>query len=54
MMLLVEALKSLIHGSRAMSDEEYYYSQSVNLADLERRMKIVERGQAPFQTGYHG
>lgn len=54
MILLFEAIKSLLHGSRVMSDEEYYYSQAVDRVDLERRMRLVERGQAPFQNGYRG
>lgn len=54
MMFLFEAIKSLLHGSRIISDEEYYYSQAVDGADLERRMRLVQRGQAPFQNGYRG
>ena len=54
MMLLIEALKGLIHGSRMMSDEERYYSQSIDNVDLEHRMRLVQKGQAPFQNGYRG
>lgn len=53
-MLLIEALKGLIRGSRGMSDEEYYYSQSIDHIDLERRMREVQKNQAPFQSGYRG
>lgn len=54
MMSLVDAIRSLLHGARAIPDEEYYYSQSIDGADLERRMRLVERGQAPFQNSYRG
>jgi hypothetical protein len=50
--MLFGAIKSLLRGSRMVSDEEYYCSQAVDIVDLERRMRIVERGQAPFQNGY--
>lgn len=31
--------------------EEAYYSASVDHADLERRMRQVHRGEAPWQKG---
>ena len=33
-----------------MSLEERYYSESVDRVDLERRMRLVQKGQAPFQV----
>lgn len=33
------------------SAEEAYYSSAADHADLERRMRQVDRGQAPWQKG---
>lgn len=49
MNMIVETFKHILYGMRMMTDEEYYYSQSVDMADLEKRMREVQRGQAPFQ-----
>ena len=35
-------------------DPEYVYlSNSADLVDLEHRLKMIERGRAPFQFGTH-
>jgi hypothetical protein len=38
----------------AMTDEERYLSDSVDLVDLEQRQKVIAYGQAPYQiNGRH-
>lgn len=36
------------------SAEQMYYAAATDHADLERRMKQVQRGQAPWQRGTWG
>jgi hypothetical protein len=48
-MLLFQALRNLVHGSKTMSDEEKYLSEAVDHVDLERRMREIDKGRAPFQ-----
>lgn len=43
---------NLLVFPRSVSDEEQFYNQAIDLADLEWRMKLVQRGQAPFQKPY--
>jgi len=43
-------ISKILHRTKVMSAEEFYYSQSVDHVDLERRMRQVQRRQAPFQA----
>jgi len=36
----------------SMTEEEQYLSQATDLADLERRQRLLSYGKAPHQTGY--
>lgn len=51
---VIDQILSAIKYSRKATAEEVFYSQSTDLADLERRMRLVQRGQAPFQKPYMG
>ena len=49
--MIVKFLSKFFESNR---DREYkYLSDSVDLIDLERRMKEIEKGIAPFQRPYH-
>ena len=53
---LKEAIKAEIKSvlSEAMSDEERYLSDSIDLADFEARQQKIMYGQAPYQiNGRH-
>lgn len=51
---LYNAISKILYRTSVMSDEEYYYSQACDLVDLERRMRLVQKGLAPFQNGIKG
>jgi len=36
----------------SQTEEERYLSQATDLADLERRQRLLTYGKAPHQTGY--
>jgi len=36
----------------SQTEEEQYLSQATDLADLERRQRLLTYGKAPYQTGY--
>ena len=36
----------------SLTEEERYLSQATDLADLERRQRLLTYGKAPHQTGY--
>jgi len=46
---MFEFIKSLFAFKKSMSQEEIYYANSTDLVDLERRMRKVQNGSAPFQ-----
>lgn len=54
MKAILNFISRTLHRPRMMSDEEFYYSQSTDLVDLERRMRLVQKGQAPFQHNIKG
>lgn len=52
MISLIRAMAGLFRGAGMMSDEEYYYNGAVDRIDLERRMRAVQKGEAPFQRDF--
>ena len=49
-MKLIKMIAGML--SPKFDHEEAYYSQAVDLIDLEYRMRQVQRGDAPFQSRY--
>lgn len=47
---IVQAFLSFISHPKRLSDEEFYYSQSSDIIELEYRMRQVQKGLAPFQN----
>ena len=47
---MIKALFAWLFYDHHRKMEERYYAQSVDLIDLERRQRLVSRGQAPWQV----
>jgi hypothetical protein len=52
---MIKLLKKIFLGQKPLTLEEHYLNSSTNLAELERRMKEIENGRAPWQVraGYY-
>lgn len=50
MKAVVKFISQWLQRPQRMSPEDRYLSESVDRVDLERRMRLIQRGQAPFQV----
>ena len=46
-------VKALSFSSTTKNIEEVWLSQSTDLVELERRIKMIDRGQAPWQKSLY-
>lgn len=49
---MIEFLKNLFCGEPSQSLEEIWLSQSSTLEEVERRQKMILRGEAPWQINH--